>query len=189
MCASLSLAWVGYIGAASARAAGDMSVLVGLAVQVSGRPVVRECVWTTVAHGGMRLMGLEEGGHRKTVHDRAWLSLLVGWGQSQKQHWDPHHACLQVIYLCDAASKALAEARAQGLVGDGGHLGGALAGGEIPLVQVGLHVAAWKTTWDGRGSPGLRMAWVQLLKFWLRSGCTRLGQSLAAWGAPVWREV
>ncbi len=44
---------------------------------------------------------------------------------------------VQVVLLCDQGSRSLAEAKAQGYVMDTG-LGGALAGGEIPHLQVSV---------------------------------------------------
>lgn len=41
-----------------------------------------------------------------------------------------------VVQLCEASSKALADARQSGMVPQDGSLGGALAGGEMPHVQV-----------------------------------------------------
>jgi hypothetical protein len=42
------------------------------------------------------------------------------------------------VLVCDGAAAALNEARGQGLVADDA-VGGALAGGEVPHVQVGRH--------------------------------------------------
>ncbi len=122
VCASLALAWSAYVGYSATHGGGGPNVLVDLALQVRRALNPHTMCHVTAFVGATPL--------------RCCGGALTSMGGCDAAAWGlcPRMPP-QAVQLCDVGAKALAEARAQGAAPDAA-LGAALAGGEVPHLQV-----------------------------------------------------